>query len=145
MGAGDFTVFCDAKINSAGCQADIFWTGTPTLTGPDDFSIGCNELINANFGVLIWGDTAANIPYMNGSLCIQPPLIRKRIQFTAGNDTGLTDCSGNLVAGFSQAYMQGRLLFAGTEVSAQFWYRDPDNIDGTNVGLSDAVTFTVIP
>lgn len=146
MGAGDFTVFCDAKVNSAGCQADIFWTGTPTLTGPDDFHLGCNELVNANFGVLIWGDTEAEIPYMNATLCVQPPLIRKRIQFTSGNSTsGVVDCSGNLHSGFSQAYMNGRLLFAGTRVSAQYWYRDPDNTDGTGVALSDAVSFTVIP
>lgn len=146
MGAGDFTVFCDAKINSAGCQADIFWTGTPTLTGPDDFHLGCNELVNANFGVLIWGDTEASIPYMNATLCVQPPLIRKQIQFTAGSSTGgVLDCSGTLHSGFSQSYMNGRLLFAGTRVSAQYWYRDPENIDGTGVALSDAVSFTVIP
>jgi hypothetical protein len=145
MGGGDFTVFCDAKINSAGCQADIFWTGTPTLTGPDDFHLGCNELVNANFGVLIWGDTEASIPYMNATLCVQPPLIRKRLQFTAGNGSGIVDCSGNLHSGFSQAYMNGRLLFAGTRVSVQYWYRDPENIDGTGVALSDAVSFTVIP
>ena len=146
MGAGDFTVFCDAKVNSAGCQADIFWTGTPTLTGPDDFHLGCDELVNANFGVLIWGDTEASLPYMNATLCVQPPLIRKQLQFTAGNSSGgVVDCSGNLHSGFSQAYMTGRLLFAGTRVSAQYWYRDPENTDGTGVALSNAVSFTVIP
>ena len=102
--------------------------------------------MNANFGVLIWGDTESAIPYMNAMLCVQPPIIRKRLQFTAGNSTtGVVDCSGNLHSGFSQAYMTGRLLFAGTRVSAQYWYRDPENIDGTGVGLSDAVSFTVIP
>jgi len=145
MGSGDFTVFCDAKVNAAGCQADIFWTGAPTLTGPDDFHLGCNELINGDFGALIWGYAEANIPYMNGTLCVQPPIIRKRVQFTAGNAGGVADCSGNLHSGFSQPYMEGRLLFAGTRVTAQYWYRDPDNLDGTGIALSDAVSFTVIP
>ena len=145
MGAGDFSVFCDAKVNSAGCEADIFWTGTPTLTGTDDFHLGCNELINGNFGALIWGYAEADIPYMNASLCVQPPVIRKRIQFTNGDASGVTDCSGNLHSGFSQPYMAGRLLFAGTRVTAQYWYRDPDNADGTGVALSDAISFTVIP
>lgn len=146
MGAGDFTVYCDAKVNSAGCQADIFWTGTPSFSGPDDFSLGCNEMVNSNFGVLIWSASEASIPYVNATLCVQPPVIRKAMQFTAGNSSsGGVDCSGNLHSGFSQAYMTGRLLFPGTRVYVQYWYRDPNQSDGTGVALSNAVAFTVTP
>ena len=146
MGAGGFTTYCDAKFNSAGCQADIFWTGTPSFSGPDDFRLGCNNMVNANFGVLIWGGAQAAIPYMNATLCVQPPVIRKRMQFTAGSPiAGGVDCSGTLDSPFSQAYMLGRLVLPGTQVYAQYWYRDPSHSDGTGIGLSNAVTFSVTP
>jgi hypothetical protein len=146
VGAGDFTIYCDAKLNSAGCEADIFWTGTPSLTGPDDFYLGCDELVNANFGVLIWGATQADIPYMNATLCVAPPVIRKRLEFTAGNPHGGgVDCSGTLHSPFAQAYMTGWLLAPGMRIHAQYWYRDPGQSDGTGVALSNAVSFTVTP
>jgi hypothetical protein len=146
MGAGDFTTYCDSKVNSSGCQADIFWTGTPSFSGPDDFHLGCNEMINANFGVLMWGGASASIPYMNATLCVQPPVNRKRIQFTAGEPiAGGADCSGTLHSAFSQPYMVGRLLFPGDQVYAQYWYRDPDHPDGTGISLSNAISFTVTP
>ena len=146
MGAGGFSTYCDSKVNSSGCQADIFWTGTPSFSGPDDFHLGCNEMINANFGVLMWGGATASIPYMNATLCVQPPVNRKRIQFTAGAPiAGGADCSGTLHSAFSQPYMVGRLLFPGDQVYAQYWYRDPDHLDGTGVSLSNAISFTVTP
>ena len=146
MGAGGFTTYCDSKINSSGCQADIFWTGTPSFSGPDDFHLGCNEMINANFGVLMWGGTSASIPYMIATLFVQPPVSRKRIQFPAGTAiSGGADCSGTLHSAFSQPYMVGRLLFPGDQVYAQYWYRDPNHQDGTGVSLSNAVSFTVTP
>jgi hypothetical protein len=146
MGAGGFTTYCDSKVNSSGCQADIFWTGTPSFSGPDDFHLGCNEMINANFGVLMWGGNLASIPYMNATLCVQPPVSRKRIQFTAGTAiSGGADCSGTLHSAFSQPYMVGRLLFPGDQVYAQYWYRDPNHTDGTGISLSNAVSFTVTP
>lgn len=146
MGAGDFTLYCDAKVNSAGCQADIFWTGVPSYSGPDDFHLGCNSMVNANFGVLIWGGAEASIPYMNATLCVQPPLIRKHLQFTAGNPvSGGVDCSGNLHSAFAQSYMTGWMALPGSQVCAQYWYRDPNHSDGTGVALSNAVKFTVTP
>ena len=102
--------------------------------------------MNANFGVLIWGGAEGAVPYMNATICVQPPVSRKRLQFTAGNPvSGGIDCSGNLHSEFSQAYMAGRLLFPGTRVYAQYWYRDPYQADCTGVALSNAVSFTVIP
>ena len=146
MGAGGFSTYCDSKINSAGCEADIFWTGTPSFSGPDDFHLGCDEMINANYGVLMWGRASASIPYMNTTLCVQPPVIRKRIQFTAGSPiAGGSDCSGNLHSAFSQPYMVGRLLLPGDQIYAQYWYRDPDHPDGTGISLSNAISFTVTP
>ena len=146
MGAGGFSTYCDSKVNSSGCQAGIFWTGTPSFSGPDDFHLGCDEMINANYGVLMWGRASASIPYMNTTLCVQPPVIRKRIQFTAGSPiAGGSDCSGNLHSAFSQPYMVGRLLLPGDQIYAQYWYRDPDHPDGTGISLSNAVSFTVTP
>jgi hypothetical protein len=83
---------------------------------------------------------------MNATLCVQPPVIRKRLQFSAGNaPSGGVDCSGTLHSAFSQAYMAGWLVSPGMRVYAQYWYRDPNHADGTGVALSNAVSFTVTP
>jgi hypothetical protein len=99
-------------------------------------------VINQKFGVLFWGLAPNSAPFLGGTLCVQPPVIRTPVQSSYGN-VGPDDCSGSYEFHFSHAYLAASGLSPGTRVHAQYWSRDPAASFG--VGLTDAVAFDVIP
>ena len=70
------------------------WSGSPSLSAPDDFVVFATSVVNQKPGVMIWGHTQASLPFMNGWLCIGPPLLRSKILLSGGNPPP-DDCSGN--------------------------------------------------
>ena len=118
--------------------------GTTDQSGSDDFYINATEILSQTLGVLIWGSGAAETPFMGGTLCLLPPVIRSPSIQSGGNAAGF-DCSGVFRYHFSHALVSANLLQAGATVYAQFWYRDPLHPDGTGAGLSDALAFTICP
>ena len=54
-------------------------------------------------------------------------------------------CDGVLSFPFTQSFMATHGLTAGTTVYAQYWYSDPLHPDGTGVGHTDAIEFTIAP
>ena len=71
----------------------------------------------------------ANLPFANGTLCVQSPLERLSFQqaFASGVAATATPIDSAMV---------------GTTPWYQWWYRDPDHPDGTGVGLSSALEVT---
>ena len=118
-------------------------TGAASLSVGDNFMLSATQVINSQVGILLWSRASGSAPLFGGMLCLGSPLVRCSAVLTGGNAPPTTDCSGKLSYHFSQAYMQGQGLSAGTPVFAQYWYRDPAHADGTGVGLSDALAFTV--
>lgn len=57
------------------------------------------------------------------------------------------DCSGAFVMNLNPviATVSDPILFVGSCVSAQFWYRDPGHPDGSDAALTKAVDFIVQP
>lgn len=55
------------------------------------------------------------------------------------------DCSGTFSFQFTQAYMASRGLVPGTTVYCQWHSRDCGFAPPNNIGLTDAVMFTVCP
>ena len=137
--------YCAGKANSAGCTATLSATGTATLTGPNDFVIHANDVINKRFGLMFWGTGATNLPWAGGTLCVAPPLIRMGAHFTGGAGPTGSNCNGQIHQLFSQVLMVNRGLMAGDTVAIQCWYRDPPHADGTGVAMTDALTFTICP
>jgi hypothetical protein len=63
----------------------------------------------------------------------------------SGGNVGVVDCSGQFQFHFSQSYMIANGLVAGTSLNAQYYYRDTSQSDGTGVGLTNALHFTIAP
>jgi len=135
--------YCLAKLNAAGCLPRICSRGTPSLSGPDDFVVSAERVSSHRFGLMIWGLASAGTPFQGGRLCIASPITRTTLQGSGGTP-GLFDCSGAFAYAFTQAYMTSKGLTAGTQVYAQYWYRDvaqPPPVFPT--GLTDALNFTI--
>jgi hypothetical protein len=137
-------IYCTAKVNSQGCAPSIAFAGAPTLSGPDDFHVTASNVLNKKFGVLFWGLGSASGPFNGGTLCVATPLQRIDTQNSSGSVSG-NDCTGTFDQHISQGYMLGQAFLAGTQVNAQYFYRDPAHADGTGFGLTNAVEFTVCP
>ena len=132
-------------MNSLGCTPELSFTGTPTITGPDDFRIRGENLVNKQFGLMFFGLNQANTPWQGGTLCASGTLIRFGVKMTGGSGPPASNCNGVLTQKFHQSVFINRGLVPGTNVYAQMWYRDPNHVDGTGVGITDAVAFTVCP
>jgi hypothetical protein len=138
-------LYCSAKLNSQGCLPAIGWSGTPTLSGADDFHLTATNAINNQFGLVFWGSAPASVPFMGGLRCVANPVQRTPNQNSGGNTPPPIDCSGGFDFHFSHAYMAAQGLSVGDAVHAQFWFRDPTHPDGTGVGLSNAAAFLICP
>jgi len=136
--------YCTAKPNSQGCLPAVGWSGTPTLTGADDFVVTASDEINNKPGLFFHGNGPIAVPFFNGTLCVLPPLVRTPVQLSGGNPPP-DDCSGSYAFAFTQARMAALGLSAGDHVYGQFWSRDTLHSDGTGVGLSNAIRFPILP
>lgn len=136
----DALSYCTAKTNSLGCVPQTSSSGTPTLGGADDFHVRVSNVLNKKTGILFWGLAPKSAPFYGGTMCVQAPVRRSPPQDSGGSFGG-NDCTGNYDFFFTHAYLGAHGLSAGTAVHCQFWSRDPSQLDGTTVGLSDGVAF----
>ena len=136
--------YCTAKTNSLGCVPAIDWSGSPTLSGADDFVLLCRDVLNNKPGVVFFGLTPSSLPAQGGTLCGAPPLKRGSVISSGGNPPP-DDCSGVFASPLTQAFLAAQGWSAGTTVHAQFWSRDPSHSDGTGVNLSDALRIQLCP
>lgn len=137
--------YCTAKESSQGCTPEIEASGAPSLTVGDLFRVRASLVINNQVGILAWSAAADAKPFFGGTLCLGAPVIRTAGQTSGGSAPPAADCTGSFDFHFSQAYMAQFLISAGATLHGQYWYRDPYHPDGLGVGLSDALSFVVIP
>ena len=137
--------YCVAKVNSQGCTPEIGSTGTPSMTGTDDFVITAANVRNDKIGYLFYGNVADAVPFMGGTLCVRPPLRRFGVQLSGGSPGSQQDCSGTYSFHFTQARLQSAGLFAPQTIHLQILYRDPPIGDGSGAGLTDALEATICP
>lgn len=128
--------YCLAKTDSAGCAPSISATGTPSLSGPDDFVVHASGVQNQRYGLLIWGRTPAQTAFAGGTLCVSSGF-RSPVQFAGGSTTG-TNCSGSFSFHFTTALALSKGIDPGEFLHAQYWYRAPGSLPPNNAGLSDA-------
>lgn len=135
------TVYCTSQMNSAGCTPAIGWSGTPSASAGAGFAITASNILQSQFGMMIYGTTGpANIPFNGGTLCLNGP-VRTMIQFAGGASI----CGGSFSLDFNALIAGGSnpALVPGTQVQAQYWSRDTASLDGTN--LTDALEFVICP
>jgi len=136
-------VYCTAKVNSKGCLPAIAFSGTPSASLAQPFTISASNVINNKAGLFIYSLSGRdNLPFQGGILCLQQPIRRTTPQVSAGNPPP-DDCSGSYAIDFNAWIQSGidPLLVPGRMVDGQYWSRDPASPSGT--GLSDAVEFVI--
>ena len=121
-------IYCTPKISSAGCAAAI---GTSDLTaqpksGASDYSVivsGVHGQKNGHVFVGLSGSLA--LPFLGGTLCVQPPTKRGPTLNSGGS--GPASCDGSYTTVVNDGLVVPFGLDAGPGESAwyQMWYRDP--------------------
>src|SRR5262249_3293983 len=119
------TVFCTAKVNSAGCTPAITFSGPPTA-GAGSFTIGAVGVLNNKSGVLFYGYGSTAVPFDGGTRCATVPLRRTPIQNSLGNPPP-DDCSGSYAFDMHAWIASGSdsALVVGARVVAPSCGRDP--------------------
>lgn len=136
--------YCVGKVNSLGCVPTAGSTGTPAFSGADDFHVTATSVRKNSLGMLLWSHGADNVSFFNGTLCVGQPLVRAGLQSSGGTGTG-PNCTGQFDFHFTHAYMISRGIAPLQTIFCQWYMRDATHPDGTGVGLSDGVSFTVCP
>ncbi|MBK7878377.1 MAG: hypothetical protein IPJ77_22205 [Planctomycetes bacterium] len=136
--------YCVGKENSLGCVPSAAFTGTPDLSGLDDFHVTCANVRKNTVGLLLWSRASDAAPFNNGTLCVASTIIRTPVQSSGGTGVG-PNCTGAFDFFFSHAYLNARAIVPFETIFAQWYMRDAAHPDGTGVGLSDGVAFTVCP
>lgn len=139
------SLYCVAKVNSLGCVPDMRFSGVPSASSPDGFTVSASDVRNNASGTFFYGLSGRNnAPFMGGTLCTLPPVRRTGLQFSGGNPPP-DDCSGAYALDFNAWMNQGfdPRLAAGQVVRGQYWSRDPQST--FHVGLTGAVEFVIGP
>jgi len=135
--------YCTGKLNSAGCTPAISSTGSTSLSGPGDLSIHCANVVENKSGFLFWGFQPLGAPFAGGVRCVGIA-IRTAQQNSLGEPPPAT-CTGQYHFAFTHAYAAQFALAPGTTFYAQWFARDPANLDGTGVSLSNGLEATLCP
>lgn len=139
-------VYCNSKLNSAGCSPTIGWSGTATASGPtDDFHVTASSVLNRKPGIMLWSTLPAATPFGGGTLCLAPPVIRTPGQLSGGSPAPAVDCTGQYSFHFGHSYIQTYFLGVGQTIRAQYWSRDPGFATPNNIGLTAGLSFVICP
>jgi len=85
-----------------------------------------------------------SVPFQGGVLCVKLPIRRTAVQGSGGNPPP-NDCSGSFALDFNAYIASGvdPALVQGAAFDGQYWSRDPGFAPPNNVGLTDALRFTI--
>lgn len=139
------SIFCDGKVNSLGCRPTITFTGTPTVSGPDDFMITGSDFTNGEFGILAYATSPGSTPFGGGVLCLSGHVLRMPARVSGGSPGVGSDCSGSFSELLDQAWFASNGMVAGTTVFVQYLARDSGYPGADAVALSDGLRFTLRP
>lgn len=113
------------KTNSIGLVPELSAHGFANVSA-DSFELRVKDGVPLKTGVVFWGTAPANLPFMGGTLLVQPPIVRLA--------PVTLDAAGAVAIPLPlDAAMVGSARYF------QFWYRDPNHPDGFGIGLTSAV------
>jgi hypothetical protein len=137
--------YCTAKLNSLGCLPTMACSGTPVLSGSNNFHVLATNVVSHRPGFLYWSPEPDSTPVFGGTRCVGGHGAWRTPWINSGGTLGQTDCSGSFDFAFSYAYMVSKGVPAGCTLYAQYFYRDPGFAPPNSVGLTDGLRFTVLP
>lgn len=123
--------YCTAKSTSLGSLPTIGSSGVASV-GQNSFQLQLTGGVPNVSAISFSGAARAALPFAGGWMCATTPLVRQPLV--------TLDASGAAQAPI--AFAQG---FVGQVRCFQWWLRDPQNPDGTNVALSNALEVTLCP
>ncbi len=137
--------YCTAKSNSLGCVPRMGWSGAPSASNPNLFTLTCDDVLGFTAGLMFYGTAPLAAPFLGGTLCVAPPIQRTSLQHSGGNFPAGSDCSGSYAFNMNAVIQSGAnpALVPGAHGFAQYWARDP--ADPHKVSLSDAIEFEIVP
>jgi hypothetical protein len=147
---GVIGTYCTAKTNSLGCAPSLSYSGTPSATAANGFTVSCSNVLNQKSGQLIYSLNGRNSsPFQGGTLCVHAPIRRTVIVSSGGSASG-NNCSGVYSFDFN-AFARGSFATApapelsvpGTVVDVQWWGRDPGFSPPNNTSLSQGLEFVM--
>ena len=138
---GGPTTYCTPKTSSSGCQTRIV-AGSPGFptSGAADFTLAAVD-VQAGMNGLVFASLsgAAAIPFVGGTLCMNPPLKRGPI-LNAGGTPGSCDGEYSTVVNDGSLIPMGLDAGPGGQAHYQYFFRDPPNGAGIlGSALSDAI------
>jgi hypothetical protein len=139
---GEIDTYCTAKVNSAGCTPAIHHFAGPPSAGACacPFNITATGVLSNVSGLLFYSRAGpVATPFFGGTLCAAPPLKRTALQ----NSGGAGACGGVFGIDFNAVISADGTFVPGESVWAQWYYRDTGFAAPNNIGLSDALHFTV--
>lgn len=139
------TAYCTAKTSSIGCVGRLGSSGTASAGVTDSFRLLASNLPPGLNGIFFWGRAPLGAPFLGGTLCVQPPLVRTPVTNTSSFQGGSPTCHGATTYVLTQAEMAAQGIAAGETIYAQFWFRDSGFTPPNNVAFTDAISFFVAP
>lgn len=134
--------YCSAKQNSQGCTPMLRGTGYVSLSSATTLELAATQVLNNKPGLLLFGKSRAQLPFLGATLCVGPP-IQRSSALNSGGSIGAVNCSGTLALTVDATVANALNWPVSTVIDAQAWYRDPQHPDGTASGLSDGLEFTI--
>jgi hypothetical protein len=135
--------YCTAKTNSSGCVPQLTYGGCASATLGNGIQLVALNVLPGMVGIMIWSQQPQALPFMGGTLCVAPPIIRTGAQ-AAAPSTGWP-CLGQYSFLFGPAYMQANGLSVGDDIYTQYWSRDLGFAPPNNVGLTAGLHFRIVP
>ncbi len=141
------TAYGSPVAHSVGCGVMLSGSGTPSVTDPNPFLIQGTGAINQNLGTLWFSQNSAFTPFIGETLFLAMPAFRTAPIFSGGNPVPPQDCSGVFSFDFNALIQGGTIPFlqAGTQISAQLFFRDVNDPQGFGMGTSNGIRFTICP
>jgi hypothetical protein len=139
--------YCTAKTNSLGCVPQIGFSGSPSASAGSGFLVSASNLRNNQSGMLLYSvHGRAATPFHGGILCLAGPFNRTAVQNSGGSPAG-ADCTGQLSYDFNVRIASGidPALVPGVHVDVQYYTRDSGFAPPDNIGLTNALEFTIGP
>ncbi len=138
--------YCTSSTTTSGCSPAISGAGTPSASLACAFAVNVANVEGQKLGIVFYGASGPSAsPWGTGFLCVKAPTQRAGSQFSGGSAGA---CDGSFSLDFN-AFMAanplalGQPLFAGQNLFAQAWFRDPPAPKTTN--MSNALRFVLAP